>query len=85
VGGAVNWATAKYANGPMVAAWLDERGISFHGKTAEAKRLIAWRSGGMADVYALDRMLINTKYGLWELPDEVWLEARRPQSLRSAA
>lgn len=76
--------TAKFADGPSVAQWLNQKGITPFEEYLK-KRIKAWEHGGAADVYAIDRILISTRYGLWDLPDDVWLAARRPRDLARAA
>ena len=75
---------AKFADGPQVAQWLKQKGIEPYTEPLK-KRVKAWEKGGAADVFAIDRILICTRYGLWDLPDEVWLVARRYRDLSRAA
>jgi len=72
-----DWTTARFADGPAVAAWLEERGIVPSGKTNLGKRVYTWRAGSNADIFTLDQILCRTPYGLWELPESVWLEGTR--------
>lgn len=76
--------SARFAHGPSVAQWLNDKGISPFSEH-QRKRIKLWSEGHHADVYALDRILTPTCYGLWDLPEGVWLEARSVRQLRGAA
>lgn len=71
---------ARYADGPLVAEWLDAREIVPQ-QTTHRKKLALWRQGRAADIYTLDAIIITTKYGLWDLPDAVWLKERSAKAL----
>jgi len=76
--------TARYADGPAVAQWLNEKGVEPYDEH-QRKRIKMWSQGTVADFFAIDRILIRTKYGTWDLPEDVWLEIKRPRDLARAA
>ena len=74
----MNWADAQWADGPKVAAWVDEhcpeRTPERRYGMATERRLREWRMGAAAQVWAIDRMLTEMGRHMWELPDDVWLD-----------
>lgn len=75
--------TARFADGAATAAWLDAHSVEAPTE-AMGKRLREWRKGAVADIFTLDRFLTDSNYGLWELPETVWLTATRHSDLRAA-
>lgn len=70
--------TASFADGPKVYAWLSERRELRDLDATTERRLSAWRNGECPRFDTLDRILLRVfDIYLWELPDDVWLHARR--------
>jgi hypothetical protein len=59
------WHEAQSADGPGIAAWLEQRGV-----TARAMR--EWATGVPADFYALDHVLVRNGLMALDVPEELW-------------
>jgi hypothetical protein len=72
----VTWEDARWADGPKVAAWVDEH-TSFLSKSS-VRAVYRWRNGAVADFFALDRLLTAAGFHVSDLPADVWAEGGPP-------
>lgn len=69
-------------DGPGITAWLVEVGVLGTGhdraiwSDKRMRRVSDWRRGGRASVAMVDEMLSVQGIGLWEIPDELWVDAK---------
>lgn len=70
----VDWTTARWADGPKVAAWLEERVSVSYYSDRFGRAVCRWRAGGQADFFVLDSVLAEAHFHPSDLPDDVWTE-----------
>ncbi len=71
------WETARGADGPKLAAFiervLDGRAGSLDDNPTLARRVRAWKAGDNADFYTADKWLCELGVLPFEAPEDVWL------------
>lgn len=64
--------TAQFLDGPRLARWCRARSIEPQ-TLGQVRSLNAWTKGERATLASIDRMLLDTDYSLFEIPDRIWL------------
>lgn len=77
-------ATATQLHGRPLVAWLKDNGLDCPRQQLNPtleRALSRWRSGGKADVYVVDEVLVCIDVHLSELPDELWIEPKQTKTV----
>ena len=71
----LTYVNANYADGQKVLKWLEKQGHDFYmGRHHPMQRRVTeWRSGGLATLPVVDRLLVHFGRHISELPDDVWI------------
>jgi hypothetical protein len=64
---------AEWADGPLVAQWLEQVGADCKLMPAARQRMIQrWRAGSRANFYSIDEILISLDLHPSMLPEDIW-------------
>ena len=81
----LDFTTAKAADGPLVAAWLQANCCVQSLPPPLRRSVQRWAAGRQATIRGLDTVLVHLGRGLWELPAECWRPYDNGRATRAAA
>ncbi len=72
---AIDWTNAQHADGPELAAWIQEKlkdSPEGRGNDSLSRSIRKWAAGGRAEFHSVDRWLTRAGLHPSEAPEHVW-------------